>query len=156
MAWSHKRCCANPYKILRQIKNKENSKRIQWLFYIFIFFKETFFVLDADISCALSLHLMLTSGTLKHSFDISVAVCGACNLLAANWVGVRATALVRSDLTGTLFELLGWNFQRLSRIDWATKWRWQRFFCNFSSRIRWQLRIILDKTMYFLRFCAYM
>ncbi len=68
--------------------------------------------------------------------------------LSQNWVGVRTTPFARSDCTGVPFELLGWNFQRLSRIDWATKWRWQRFFCNFSSRIRWILRIILDRTMY--------
>ncbi len=105
-------------------------------------------MLDTGTSCALSLHLMLTSSTLQHSFDISVAFRVTHNLLAANWVVVRATAFVWSDCTGVPFELSGWNFQHLSRIDVATKWRWQRFFCNFSSRILWRLRIILDQTMY--------
>ncbi len=94
---------------------------------------------------------MLTSSTLQHSFDISVVVQAACDLLAANWVVIRATAFARSDCTGVPFELSGWNFQRLSRIDWKTKWRWQQFFCNYSSRIRWQLRIISDQTMYSYR-----
>ncbi len=67
--------------------------------------------------------------------------------LSQNWVGVHTTAYARSDCTGVPFELLGWNFQRLSRIDWATEWRWRWFFCNFSSHIRWQLRSILDQTM---------
>ncbi len=105
-------------------------------------------MLDAGTSCALSLHLMLTSSVLQHSFDVSVAIQAAHNLLAANWVGVRVTAFVQSYLTGVSFEPSGWNFQCLSRIDWATNWHWQQFFCNFSSRIWWQLRIILDQTMY--------
>ncbi len=67
----------------------------------------------------------------QHSFDISVAIRAARNLLAANWVGVCATAFVRSDHTGVPFELSSWNFQHLSRIDWATKWRWKWFFCKF-------------------------
>ncbi len=37
--------------------------------------------------------------------------------LSQNWLGVRATALEWSDHTGVPFELSGWNFQRLSRID---------------------------------------
>ncbi len=91
---------------------------------------------------------MLTSSMLQHSFDISVAVRAVHNLLAANWVGVHATAFVQSDRTGVPFELSGWNFQRSSRINWATKWCWQQFFCNFSSHMRWQLRIILNQTIY--------
>ncbi len=58
-----------------------------------------------DTSCALSLHLMLTSSTLQHSFDIRFAVRAAHNLLAANWVGVCATAFAQSDHTDMLFEL---------------------------------------------------
>ncbi len=46
-------------------------------------------MLDAGTSCALSLHLIFTSITLQHSFDISVAIRRAYNLSAANWVGVR-------------------------------------------------------------------
>ncbi len=42
---------------------------------------------------------MLTSSTLQHAFNISVAIRAAHNLLAANWVGVCATACVRSDRT---------------------------------------------------------
>ncbi len=91
---------------------------------------------------------MLICNMLQHSFDISVAIRAVRNLLAANWVGVRGIAFAWSDYTGVLFELSGWNFQRLSRIVWATKWHWQQFFCNFSSRIWWQLWIILDKTMH--------
>ncbi len=68
--------------------------------------------------------------------------------LSQNWVRVRATAFARSDGTGVPFELSGWNFQHLSRIDWAAKLRWQRFFCYFSSHIWWQLRINLDQTIY--------
>ncbi len=45
--------------------------------------------------------------------------------LSQHWVGVCATAFARSDHTGVPFELSGWNFQRFSRIDWATKWHWQ-------------------------------
>ncbi len=44
---------------------------------------------------------------LQHSFDISVAVWAACNLLAANWVGVHATAFEWLDSTGVPFELSG-------------------------------------------------
>ncbi len=55
--------------------------------------------------------------------------------LSQNWVGVRATAIAWSDRTSIPFELSSWNFQCLSRIDWATKWRWQQFFCKFLFRI---------------------
>ncbi len=44
---------------------------------------------------------------LQHLFDISVAVQAVRNLLAGNWVGVRATAFARLDRTGVPFELLG-------------------------------------------------
>ncbi len=44
---------------------------------------------------------------LQHSFDISVAILAARNILAANWVGVRATAFARWDHTGMPFELSG-------------------------------------------------
>ncbi len=56
---------------------------------------------------ALSLHLMLTSSTLQHSFDISVAGQVARNQLGTNWVGVWAAAFARSDHTGVPFELPG-------------------------------------------------
>ncbi len=51
--------------------------------------------------------------------------------LSQNWVRVRATAFALSDLTGVPFELFHWNFQCLSRIDWATKWRWEWFCLQF-------------------------
>ncbi len=43
---------------------------------------------------------------LQHSFDISVAIRAARNLLAANLAGVRATVFARSNRTGAQFELL--------------------------------------------------
>ncbi len=101
------------------------------MFYIFTFFKVLSFVLDAGTSCALSLHLMLTSSTLPHSFDISVAIWAVRNLLAANEIGVRTIAFAQSDHINVLFKLSGWNFQHLSRIDWATKWCWQCFLAIF-------------------------
>ncbi len=44
---------------------------------------------------------------LQHLFDISIAIQAVRNLLAADWVEVRATAFAQSDLTGLLFELSG-------------------------------------------------
>ncbi len=50
---------------------------------------------------------MLSTNTLQHSSDISVAIWVVCNLLAANGVGVHTTAFARSDHTGVPFELSG-------------------------------------------------
>ncbi len=42
--------------------------------------------------------------------------------LSQNWTGVCVTAFAQLDHTSVLFELSGWHFQRLSRVDWDPIW----------------------------------
>ncbi len=109
---------------------------------------ECWSVLEVHIKCRDSVQKALQAynvSVLRNNFWKSIFFVF---YLSQNWVGVRATAFARLNHMGVPFELSGWNFQCLPRIDWATKWHWQRFFCDFSSHIQWQLRIILDQTMY--------
>ncbi len=106
---SCKGCCANPYPILRQLKMKKTRTRLMVILRFYLFQSIVLRVGCRYFLCTVS-HPGISSSTLQHSFDISVAGWAAGNLLAANWVGFAHQPLHDQTITGVLFKAIGLKF----------------------------------------------